>query len=39
MSPGVELVKKEFEEVLPAKTEIKIHIQTTSLDLIKTALV
>ncbi len=38
MGPGVELVKKEFEDLLPAISEIKFPKQTTNMDLIQMAL-
>ena len=38
MGPGVELVKKEFEDLLPATTDIKFSIQSSNMDLIQMAL-
>lgn len=32
--PGVELVKKEFEDMLPVTTDVKFPAQTTNMDLI-----
>jgi hypothetical protein len=38
MGPGVELVKKEFDLMLPVTSEVKFPAQTTNMDLIKMAL-
>jgi hypothetical protein len=34
MGAGVEVVKKEFEEMLPAENEIKFKASTINMDLI-----
>ena len=38
MGAGVEVVKKEFEEMLPAQNEIKFKASTINMDLIQMAL-
>jgi hypothetical protein len=38
MGPGVEMIKKEFEDLLPVLHELKFETSTTNMDFILMAL-